>query len=104
MDDHARTDGGTVVDPADRVAVRRNLERFAGASAVEATEEGDLRATFGGRTQVTVTADGGVEAGMPLHAFHGPADRLEFDHEGGELRVTHALGPDGTTTYVFRRP
>ena len=104
MDEHARTDGGTVVDPADRVAVRRQLERFAGESAVEATGEGHLRATFGGRTQVTVTADGSVEAEMPLHAFRGPADRLEFDHEGGELRVTHALGPDGTTTYVFRRP
>ena len=98
-----RTDGGTVVDPTDRTALRQALEQFADVEAVDEMEDGSLRARFGSQTHVTVTADGHVEAGMPLHSFAGPADHLEFDHDAGAIRVRTGEGEDAVA-YVFRRP
>ena len=92
------TDGGTVVDPTDTDAVRRNLERFAGADRV-AERDGALVADFRGVTHVTIHPDGRIETGMPLHEFAGTADRLVFDHDAGELHVER----EGTS-YTFRRP
>ncbi|WP_123537313.1 hypothetical protein [Halosimplex salinum] len=91
----------TVVDPTDREAVRRNLERFAGADAVTEREDGSLVADFRGVTHVTVRPDGRIETGMPLHEFAGAPDRLVFDHDAGELR---AEGEAGGVAYTFRRP
>ena len=50
-----------------------------------------------GRATFAVTADGQVDAGMPLHVFEGRAERLVF--EADAVRV---LGPD--LSYVYRRP
>jgi len=88
------------VDPTDRVAVRRALERFAGTDAVSERGDGGLVAQFRGVTHVTVHDDGRVETGMPLHEFAGTPDLLVFDHEAGELRVER----DDDVTYTFRRP
>jgi len=52
---------------------------------------------FGGSTQFTVTREGRVEGGMPLHEFEGRADRLAFTDDA--VRV---LTGDGE--YVYRRP
>jgi hypothetical protein len=98
-----RTDGGTVVDPTDRTALRRALEQFADVEAVDEMDDGSVRARFGSQTHLTVTADGHVDAGMPLHSFTGPADHLEFDHDAGEIRVRTDEGEDAVA-YVFRRP
>ena len=91
-------DGGTAVDPTDTDAVRRNLERFAGADRVS-ERDGAIVADFRGVTHVTIHPDGRIETGMPLHEFAGEADRLVFDHDAGELRVER-----GETDYTFRRP
>jgi hypothetical protein len=40
---------------------------------------------------------------MPLHGFEGPADRLLFDHERGEVTV-ELDDDDRTLSYTFRRP
>lgn len=93
-------DGGTTVDPTDREAVRRNLERFVGTDAVTERDDGTLVAEFGGVTHVTVYPDGRIDAGMPLHDFSGRADRLVFDHEAGDLHVRD----DDALDYTFRHP
>lgn len=95
------TEKPVTLDPTDRAAIRRNLERFAGADAVSERSDGALVADFRGVTHVTITPDGRVETGMPLHEFAGAPDRLVFDHENGELRAETA---DGDTSYTFRRP
>jgi len=92
-------DGQLRVDPTDTDAVRRNLERFADTDAVSVGEDGAVVADFRGVTHVTVHPDGRIETGMPLHEFAGAADRLVFDHDGGELHVER----EGTN-YTFRRP
>jgi hypothetical protein len=91
-------DGGTAVDATDTEAVRRNLERFAGADRVSERDDAVV-ADFRGVTHVTVHPDGRIETGMPLHEFAGTADRLVFDHDAGELHVER----EGTS-YTFRRP
>ncbi len=54
-----------------------------------------------GSAHVTVTRDGYVETGMPLHEFEkGGVETLRFDHEAGHLRIHGADGLD----YEFRRP
>jgi len=98
--DRPRTDGGTVVDPADTAAVRDHLERFAGVDAVTTRDDGAIRADFGGVTHVVVRPDGRVETGMPLHEFSGPVEALRFDHEAAALHVTAGEGIE----YTFRRP
>jgi len=95
------SDEPVTVDPSDRAAVRRNLERFASPEAVSERSDGALVAEFRGVTHVTVRANGRIETGMPLHEFAGEPERIVFDHEHGELRVEDA---DGDTSYTFRRP
>jgi hypothetical protein len=93
--------GGTAVDPMDRASLRGHLERFAGTGNVIEAEDGTLKAEFSSSTFVVVDAEGHVSTGMPLHGFDGPADRLVFDHEDGELHVS-ASGDE--IAYIFRRP
>ncbi|WP_276272263.1 hypothetical protein [Haloarcula litorea] len=93
-----RADGGTDVEPTDRAALREHLERFAGTVTERA--DGTLRAEFGGRAHFAVDPDGRVDAGMPLHTVDAVADRLTFDHEGGEVHVEGSSG----LSYTFRRP
>jgi len=94
------SDDRATIDPTDRAAVRRNLERFASPEAVSERADGALVADFRGVTHVTVTTDGRIETGMALHEFAGAPDRLVFDHGAGELRVE---GED-EASYTFRRP
>ena len=102
MADRVYPDGGRVVVPvSDRERVREQLQRFCG-DAFEA-DDGSLTCDFDGVTRFTVLPDGRVDSGMPLHSFEGPADRLTFDHERGEVTVERDWG-DGTTSYTFRRP
>jgi len=88
------------VDPTDREAVRRALERFAGGDVIAESDDGSLVADFRGTTHVTVRPDGRIETGMPLHEFAGRPDRLAFDHDAGELHVER----DDGVSYTFRRP
>jgi len=97
------TDGGRVVVPlSDRASLRGELERFA-AGAFEERSDGSLACDFAGVTHFTVLPDGRVDTGMPLHSFGGPADRLVFDHERGEVTVEFDAGEE-TLAYTFRRP
>jgi hypothetical protein len=97
------TDGGRVVVPlSDRRSLRAELERFAGEALREGSD-GALACEFAGVTNFTVLPDGRVDAGMPLHGFEGPADRLLFDHERGEVTV-ELDDNDQTLSYTFRRP
>jgi hypothetical protein len=97
------TDGGRVVVPlSDRTSVRGQLERFAG-SAFQESSDGSLACAFPGVTHFTVLPDGRVDTGMPLHSFKGPADRLVFDHERGEITVELDTEEE-TLSYTFRRP
>jgi hypothetical protein len=103
MSDTPATDGDRVVVPvSDSASLRSELDRFAG-SAVRTHSDGTLACDFAGVTHFTVLPDGRVDAGMPLHSFQGPADRLVFDHERGEVTVERDAG-DETLTYTFRRP
>jgi len=95
-----RPDDATAVDPTDREAVRSHLERFAGAGALRERSDGALVADFRGVTHVTISADGRIETGMPLHEFAGAPDQLVFDHDNGEIHVEIGDG----VAYTFRRP
>jgi len=101
MDRTRRPDGGTAVDPADRAALRDHLEQFAGAHRVTESVNGTLAVEFSQSTYFLVDPDGCVQGGMPLHGFDGPADRLQFDHEAGEI---HVSADDSAVSYTFRRP
>ncbi|MBV0922623.1 hypothetical protein KTS45_00260 [Halomicroarcula limicola] len=103
MVDRLVTDGGTAVNPSDRDALRRHLERFAGTDRLTEADDGTLSAEFGQSTHVSVGPDGRVDSGMPLHAFDAPAERLVFDHDAGELHVEFGDG-DAAVSYTFRRP
>jgi len=89
------------INPADRDRLRTELDRF--ASNVTKRDDGTLVADFGGRAHFAVEPDGTVDAGMPLHDFDGPADRLAFDHKGGSIDVEVDTG-DAALVYTFRRP
>ena len=94
-------DGGTVVDPTDRAALREHLEQFAGTGNVTESDDGTLKAAFSSSTIVIVDTEGRVSTGMPLHGFEGPAEELVFDHEDGEL---HVSASEAEIAYTFRRP
>ena len=54
-----------------------------------------------GSAHVTVTRDGTVETGMPLHDFTTTGvEALYLDIEGGRLQIRE----DDGTDYEFRRP
>jgi len=91
----------TPVDPTDSGALRTALERF--APSVTEREDGSLVAEFGGTAHFAVEPDGSVDAGMPLHDFDGPAERLVFDHDDGAVDVEFGTGGDAFV-YTFRRP
>jgi len=101
MDRALVADGGTTVDPTDRETLRAHLEQFAGEDRVTESADGTLTADFSASTYVAVGPEGRVEGGMPLHGFDGPADRLRFDHESGEI---HVSAEEGAVCYTFRRP
>jgi hypothetical protein len=95
-----RTDGGyTAVPVADWPTVVEHLRRFGEPGTVDV--DTDRVAVSVGRSSVTVTREGRVETGMPLHGFRREdVDTLEFDHEAGTLRIRDGDG----LVYEFRRP
>lgn len=77
--------------------LRDGLERFC-AGGVE--EEGDRLTCRRGVATFSVSRDGEIEAGMPLHGFEtSGVETLGIDVDSGELLVE-----TGETRYVFRRP
>ena len=89
------------LDPTDRAQLRTELDRF--APSVTERADGTLVADFGGRAHFAVEPDGTVDAGMPLHDFDGPADRLAFDHDTGAIDVEFDTD-ETVAVYTFRRP
>lgn len=74
------------------------LERFAGADAVD--RDGATLSARMGSAHVTLSRDGTVSTGMPLHDFEtDAAESLVFDFDTGSLRV---ITPE--MDYEFRRP
>jgi len=100
MDEPTKSEAVTTVDPSDRETLRAHLERFAGVGAVSESNDGTLTAEFSASTFVSVTPDGHVRTGMPLHGFDASAESLQFDHAAGELHVS--AGEE--TDYTFRQP
>jgi hypothetical protein len=90
-----------VVDRTDRAALAEALEHF--ADAVTERDDGTLVAEFGASAHFAVEPDGSVDAGMALHDFEGPADRLAFDHDGGSIDVEFDADSQ-SVVYTFRRP
>jgi uncharacterized protein YraI len=76
------------------------LERFAAGGTI--TEE-DRRVTIrAGSSRVSVSADGTVETGMPLHEFESSGiDAVYVDESSGRLQIRD---PDSGLRYEFRRP
>jgi hypothetical protein len=92
-------DDYTEVAVADWERVVEHLRRFGEPGTVD-VEDDRVTVSVGGAS-ATVTRDGRVETGMPLHGFRlEETDVVEFDHDAGHLRVR---GPDGLA-YEFRRP
>ncbi|PSQ16316.1 hypothetical protein BRD00_11555 [Halobacteriales archaeon QS_8_69_26] len=85
----------------DWARVRRELAAWCGDRGEfrEEEREGVEAATcdFGGSTRFTVTREGRVEGGMPLHEFEGCAEALAFDDDAVRVRT-------GDGEYVYRRP
>jgi len=90
----------TTVDPTDRETLRDALAAF--APTVTERGDGTFVAEFA-NAHFAVEPDGTVDAGMPLHDFDGPAERLVFDHDGGSVDVEFGTGDDALV-YTFRRP
>jgi len=88
----------TTVDPTDRDRHRDALASF--APTVTERGDGTLVAEFA-NAHFAVEPDGTVDAGMPLHDFDGPAERLAFDD--GAIEVQFGAGDDAFS-YTFRRP
>ncbi|NHN48346.1 hypothetical protein G9464_12160 [Halostella sp. JP-L12] len=92
LDDYER------VPIADWAAVEDHLRRFAEGGELSRSDEGV--AVTVGSARLTVTRDGRVEAGMPLHEFEdGGVEALYVDHDGGRIRIE-----GGDRSYEFRKP
>ncbi|USZ69493.1 hypothetical protein NGM10_07095 [Halorussus salilacus] len=82
----------------DWASVRTHLRDFAEGGAVTESDEG-IAVTVGS-ARFSVTRDGRVEAGMPLHDFEdGGVEALYFDRAHDRIRVE-----GGEVSYEFRRP
>ncbi len=85
----------TRVPISDWDAIADNLDRFSPDVDVH-----DARIVARmGVARFSISRDGHVTAGMPLHDFDGRADSLVFDHDSGAIRIERA-----GVSYVFRRP
>ncbi len=98
---------GVTVAVAAFDAVREHLrawcEAGGGECRVESVDGVERAVCDFGRATFAVTAEGRVEAGMPLHGFEGHADRLVFEaDEPAGADAVRVVGPD--LEYVYRRP
>jgi len=97
-DEPATPEGYERVPIADWTEIEDRLRRMA-TGAIEVSDS-EIRLASGSAT-FTVTRDGGVDAGMPLHGFEkGDVRALHVDTDRGRIRVH---GPDGLA-YEFRVP
>ena len=94
-------DDSATVDPTERETLRSHLEQFADEKRVTEAADGSLVAEFNQSARFSVNPTGHVTGGMALHTFEGPADRIRFDHDSGEIHVT---AEKGAVDYTFRRP
>lgn len=101
MTDRALREGDEVrIAEWDRL--RDHLETFCQGGEFAADEQ-RVTCEFP-NAKLTVTRDGTVETGMPLHAFEREGvETLRFDHERGELTVVATADGD-RLEYAFRRP
>lgn len=84
--------------PVDDLGTLEQHLREVGGS-VEATDEAVRLES--GRAHLTVTREGNVDTGMPLHTFQTDGvDALYVDTDRGRVRV---YGPEGLS-YEFRTP
>lgn len=82
----------------DWASVEDHLREF--AEDGEITESDDGIAVTVGNARFSVTRDGRVEAGMPLHGFEdGGVDALYFDRAHDRIRIE-----GGDLSYEFRKP
>ena len=91
-------DGYERIPIADWDALADALRRIAGGTVASSGDEIRLAS---GRATFTVTREGGVDAGMPLHEFATEnVEALSVDTERGRIGV-HG---EGELTYEFRVP
>lgn len=88
------------VDIDDWDALTEALRRFAGSGSVEEDEASITVRT--GSAHVTVSRDGTVETGMPLHGFEAQhVEALYVDFDRGRIQIRD---PQSGLEYEFRRP
>jgi hypothetical protein len=97
-DDSPVPEGYERVPIEDWDGIEDALRRIAGGTVESSNGEVSL---VSGSATFTVTREGGVDAGMPLHAFERESvEALYVDADRGRIRV---YGPDGLA-YEFRTP
>jgi len=83
----------------DWAGIESHMRRIAGRGSIE-TSDAEI-AVQSGSARFAVTRDGGIDAGMPLHAFEkGDIEALYFDHGRDRIRVYGS----GGLAYEFRKP
>lgn len=93
-------DGYERIPIADWDAMRSALEAFAAGGTVES--DGEALTVRTGSAHLTVTPDGTVTTGMPLHGFEATGVEAVFvDAEGGRIQISD---DDRGVAYEFRRP
>lgn len=88
------------VPVADFERVTDHLARWGTVDRDDPSGDRERVTARAGAATFTVTRDGDVDAGMPLHELsRGEVTELGFDHDAEEILVR---GPD--FRYVFRKP
>jgi hypothetical protein len=97
-DDSPVPEGYERVPIDDWAGIKDALGRITGGTVESSSDEIRLAS---GRAAFTVTREGGVDAGMPLHGFEREGvEALYVDADRGRIRV---YGPD-ELAYEFRNP
>lgn len=92
MEDHGRT-----VEIADWDAVVSELDRLCVDGTTHA--ESDVTNCTIRDATIELHSNGRIEGSMPLHAFDGRVEPLEFDHVKGTITAESE-----ELSYTFRRP
>jgi hypothetical protein len=94
--------GGRRVAIAEWETLSEHLEQF--CDGAQFSVDAGLATCEFATARFTVSEDGTVEAGMPLHAFEREGvDSLLFYHDRGEV-VVEADDDETHLRYTFRRP
>lgn len=92
MEDYSRT-----VEIADWDAVVSELDRFCVGGTTHV--ESDVANCTIREATIEIHSNGRIEGSMPLHAFDGRVETLEFDHAEGTITTESE-----ELRYTFRRP